>query len=247
MSQHEGRSTLAISRPKAKPVLVKEEKKEGEKRVKRKLKMVREIIDLEEAERIAEKFLDKFLFMRKENFVTKMKIYWPFWLVEAVGDSKIYFLFDAVTGEIPGSKGLQRVSDLSPIAVKILSHSGTVEEIAEKVGIDRRGAKLQLNRLVKLGLVRVRGRKKPVYYPKVRIPEKIEEFEGEVVEAPCEGRILKHVFEPSAKLMKALGLKVISKELIYVPFAYFRTDRKKEIIVNLSNGKAEVRRLRLRI
>ena len=243
-SYHAGRSTLAVSKPK-----LRIEKVKGEVQKKKKvIPMVRENLTLEEAEKIAEKFLEKFLVLKREKFIAKMKIYWPFWLVRALSEEgQIEFLFDGVFGEIEGSKGLQKVSNLSPIAVKILMHSGTAEEIAEKVGIDERGAKLQLNRLMKLGLVKAKGKKKPVFIPKVLIPKKIKEFEGEIVNSECEGRILRYAFEPTKRLISALGYKMIEKRLIYIPFAYFKTDKRKEILVNLTNGEAEVKKLRLRI
>jgi len=62
-----------------------------------------------------------------------------------------------------------------------------------------------------------------------------------------EGRIMKSVFTPEKKLFKLLGVKSTAKELIYMPYALFRTDSKKQIWVNLSTKRVENRKLRLKI
>ncbi len=259
LSQHEGRSTLAVDRA---PILdihepsreeleeEIEEAREEKKKEKqgRNIPVVRPVMELEEAERLASRQLKRFLFFKREKFNVKMKVYWPFWLVRGVGlEGEVEFLFDGLLGEIEGSKGLQRLVDLTPLAASIMSCSGTLEEIAKRCGADARAVKLQLNRLVRLGLVRVRGRETKRYFPKLRFPEKLHEFHGEVVHLPPEGRIMEPVFEPDRKFFKLVGVKPTGRELIYVPFALFRSDSRKQVWVNLSTGELEERKIRLRI
>ncbi len=257
MSQHEGRSTLAVQKPnivmEEEPPQQQEEPKEEEeqpveeKAVKR-IPVVVERIDFERAQRLARGQLERKLFFKKEDFALKMKVYWPFWLIKAVGlEGTTEFLFDAILGELPGSKGLQRIIELSPLAAHILTGPGTLEEIARRCEADPRMVKLQLNRLVNLRLVRVRGRKEKVYHPRLVFPEKLEEFDGEVVNVPPEGRIMEPLVEPDKKLYKLLGLKPVDKELVYMPFAFFRTTKRRQLWVNLHTGKLENRKIRLRI
>lgn len=260
MSQHEGRSALAIVRPQ--PVLdieedieetndeniVDEKEKEPEPQG-RKIPVVKHKLHLEDAEKIAAKEIKKFLFIKREGFDVKMNVYWPFWHITAVGlEGNTEFLFDSIFGEIEGSRGLQRILDLSPLAAKILTTSGTLEMVAKKCGADIRTVKLQMNRLMNLGLMGVRGSKNKNYYPKrVKFPVKLDEFEGKIRDEPPEGRMMKPVIDPDKKLFKLLGLKLIDKELVYVPFALFRKTTGKQVWVNLASGEIEKRKIKLKI
>jgi hypothetical protein len=267
MSQHEGRSTLAVDRPK--PVLdipeptpeevlqeaetVNEmpvEKPEPRKKAQRRtIPMVRPKMGLEAAEELASKQLKRFLFMKREKFDVKMKVYWPFWVVKGVSiEGGTEFLFDSILGEIEGSKGLQRMLDLSPMAARIMSGPGTLEQLAKRAGAESRTVKLQLNKLVKLGLVRVskKGDRKE-YVPRLQFPKKIREFRRKVAELSPEGRIMKPVFEPDKKFFRFISVKPTGRDLVYVPYALFRTDKKKQIWVNLATGDVEDRKIRLRI
>ncbi|MBR9689710.1 MAG: DUF853 family protein [Candidatus Altiarchaeota archaeon] len=265
LSQHEGRSKLAVDKPQ--PILNVEEPtskdlekmtseeesiKEIEKIkpvvVRRTIPSIKTRLDLETAEKRAKKHLKKFLFIEKEKFNVKMKVHWPFWVVRGVGlGGESEFLFDGIFGELPGSKGLQRMIDLSPLAAKIMSGGGTLREIAKRCEADPKTIKLQLNRLVNLGLVKVSGKKDKKYTPKLEFPDKIQEFDKDIVDEVPEGRIMKPIFIPDRKLFKLIGIKSTSKDLIYVPFALFRTDSKKQIWVNLSTGAVEKRKIRLKI
>ena len=266
MSQHEGRSTLAVEKapvldiqePTPEEVLEEAEtvddmplekpEPEKAKAVGRKIPVVKPRIDLEDAERLASKQLKKLLFFKREHFNVKMKVYWPFWLVKGIGlEGGTEFLFDSILGEVIGSKGLQRIVDLTPLAANIMVAPGTLEQIAKRCGADERVVKLQLNRLLRLGLVRVRGREEKVYTPKLKFPEKIYEFNGTLVQHSPEGRIMEPFFEPDKKFFKLVGVKPTGRDLVYAPFALFRTSNKKQIWVNLSTGEIENRRIRLKI
>ncbi|MBR9680678.1 MAG: ATP-binding protein [Candidatus Altiarchaeota archaeon] len=266
MSQHEGRSKLAVDKPQVvlqiddptpeeigemtpgeetptKKTEVIEEKAGG-----RKIPSVKPIMELEDAEKLARKHLKKLLFIETEKFDVKMKIHWPFWVVRGVGlDGEVEFLFDGILGEIQGSKGLQRMLDLNPLSARIVSKGGTLDEISKRCEADPKMVKLQLNRLTNLGLIRVKGKKEKKYTPRLEFPEKLPEFDGAIRDVTPEGRIMKPVFIPDKKLFKILGVKPTEKTLIYMPYALFRTDSKKQIWVNLSTRKFEKRKLRLKI
>jgi len=177
MSQHEGRSKLAVDKPQ--PVLEIDEptledleemtpgdeagiETQKEKPVEknpevRTIPSVKPVMELEDAEKLAERHIKKILFIKREKFDVKMKVHWPFWVVKGVGlDGEVEFLFDGILGELPGSKGLQNMMDLTPLAANILAKGGTLEEIAKRCEADPKTVKLQLNRLVKQGLVRVK-------------------------------------------------------------------------------------------
>lgn len=266
MSQHEGRSALALEAPK--PVLDIQEPSEEEvlkeaeavnetpvekpepkrKRRGKTIPMVKPRMDLEEAEALASKRLKKLLFIQREHFDVKMKVYWPFWKVEGVGiRGGTEFLFDSVLGEIRGSRGLQRMLDLSPLAARIMSGEGTLEQIAKRCGAEERTVKLQLNKLTKLGLVRVEGKEPSKYVPQLEFPRKLQEFHGRVVDGYPEGRVMKPMFEPDKKFFKLVSVKPTGRDLIYVPYALFRTSEKRQIWVNLSTGEMEDRKIRLKI
>ena len=85
------------------------------------------------------------------------------------------------------------------------------------------------------------------YTPKLKFPKKLIEFHRSVKNSTPEGRIMKPVFDPDKKLFKLLGIKPLEKNLIYIPFALFRTEKKQQIWINLLTGETEERRIRLRI
>lgn len=266
MSQHEGRSTLAVERapvldiqqPSSEEVLKEAEtidemplekpEPEKDKPAGRRIPAVKPKLDLEDAERLARKHLKRFLFIKREKFDVKMKVYWPFWLVKGVGlDGGTEFLFDSILGEVVGSKGLQQITELTPLGASIMTGPGTLENIAKRCAADARAVKLQLNRLVRLGLVKVKGKEEKYYTPKLKFPKKIEEFHGTVRQDSPEGRIMEPFFEPDRKFFKLLGVKPTGRDLLYVPFALFRTDSKKQIWINLATGEVEDRKIRLKI
>ncbi|MBR9679496.1 MAG: ATP-binding protein [Candidatus Altiarchaeota archaeon] len=255
MSQHEGRSALAIKKPELEledePIQTQEQQEQKKELMKvpekeiRKIPIVQHRMDIEAAEKIAAKKLDKLLFIRQEHFTTKIKVCWPYWLIKYVGrDGTGEFLFDGIFGEVAGSKGLQQVQNLSPLAIKIMSKTGSPSEIAKKVGAEPRAVKLQLNKMSRLGLMKIKSGR---YSSIVKIPSSPPEFEGDVKNEPPEGRILKPLIEPSDKLLALWGIKPVSKELVYVIYAYFKTDKRKKIWVNLLTSELEKRRVNLRI
>ena len=258
MSQHEGRSKLALE--KLKPVLevnkelitndVEETKKNEmiEKSKGKRILSIRNKLDLEDVEKLLSKKSGFGLFKKKEKYDVKIKVYWPFWLIKGMGlEGNTEFLFDSIFGEIEGSKGLQRLIDLNPLAARIMNGPGTLESISKRCGADSRMVKLQLNRLVNFGLVKVTGKVDKKYFPKLSFPEKIRQFTRKVKEVSPEGRIMKPIFDPDKKLYKLIGIKPIEKELIYIPFALFRTEKKQQVWVNLATGEIEQRRIKLRI
>ncbi len=263
MSQHEGRSTLALE--KLTPILevkdpiiktdeIEELEKQSEfKKAKKKVRgkrisSLRSKLDLEDIEELLSKKTGFALFKRKEKYDVKMKVYWPFWLVKGMGlEGSIEFLFDGIFGEIEGSKGLQRLIELNPLAARIMNGPGTLEVISKRCGADSRMVKLQLNRLVNFGLVKVSGKVDKKYIPKLAFPSKLKQFTRKVIDVVPEGRIMKPIFDPDRKLCKLLGIKLIEKELIYIPFALFRTVKKQQIWVNLATGEMEQRRIKLKI
>ena len=265
-SQHEGRSTLALERPQepitAEDVQALKEGKEildGDDAVEeepaprksgKRIAMLEPKLDLEEAERKARRHLDRLLIFKKERFIVKMKVYWPYWQVSAVSkDGPVDFLFDGINGEFPDSKGLQLVLDLNPLSIHLLSHSGlSAKEISKKVGLEPRLVRLYFNKLIRQRLVRMKGKGDGArYYPRVQVPEEIKTYDFQLAERPPEGRILPHRFEPDKKLAKLYNVRIVSKELVFVPYAYFKTDKRKEILVNLATGKVEQKRLRLKV
>jgi len=262
LSQHEGRSTLALERPQLpaeteegipaptiqEGVVTELQLEEPSKRGKR-VPSLRPIINLEAAEQLARKQLGGFLMFNRENFLVKMKVYWPYWRVNAVSkDGPVEFLFDGINGEFLGSKGIQLVLDLNPISIQMLAHSGkTAEEIARQVGLDSRQVKLYFNKMIRQKLAYMRGKNDPRYYSRLIVPEDVPNREHVVEDLPPEGRMLTHKFEPDKKLAKLYNLKYTDKELVFVPYAYFKTDKHKEILVNLNTGRVEDRRLRLKV
>ncbi|MBR9681228.1 MAG: ATP-binding protein [Candidatus Altiarchaeota archaeon] len=268
-SQHEGRSTLALERPQE-PITVediqdmkagkdlledgdKPSKKTVEEKPKKKGKRLTVLsakTELEAAEKLARKKLDKLFFINREKFLVKMKVYWPYWMVTASSkEGPLEFLFDGINGEFMDSKGLQTVLDLNPISIHLLSHSGmTAEEISKKAGLEPRLVRLYFNKLIRQRLAHMKGQgDKAKYYSRVNVPEEIKSQDYNLTEVPPEGRILPHRFEPDKKLSKLYNIRILSKELIFVPYAYFKTDKKKELLVNLSTGKVEQKRLRLKV
>ena len=160
----------------------------------------------------------------------------------------LIFLYDGMFGEIEGSKGLQKMIDQNAMVTKIMMGPGTIEKLAKRCGASSRMIKLQMNKLIKLGLVRAEEKgKKTKYYPLLEFPNQIKQFKKSLKREVPEGRLMEPHFEPSKKLYKLLGIKNIGNELIYVPYAFFRTQKGKQIWVNLSDGKIEERRIKLKI
>lgn len=139
--------------------------------------------------------------------------------------------------------------DLNPISLHLLAHPGmTAKNISKKVGIEPRLVKLYFNKLIKQRLAYTKGKGDDAkYYSKVKVPEELKDQDHDLIETSPEGMILPHRFEPDKRLSKLYNIQILKKDLVFVPYAYFRTNKRKELIVNLSTGKTEEKRIRLKI
>ncbi len=256
-SQHEGRSTLAIKRPKVvveKEKTVEEKKKYEKEETKKEresrkagktIAVIKERFTPEMAKEELKKTLRGFLFIKTEEPIIFTKVYWPFWLLKVLKDGEEkYILFDAVKGELPGTKGFQKVLGRHYLAFRILSKEGHYRKIAEELGLDDRIVKLYLNRLAKEGLVSFR---KGYAKPRVKLKEAFLDDAPEIAEAVQEGVKLRINFTVDKNMEKTLGVKILEKELVYLPYFYMKTTKGREVLFNLVTGEIKETRLKLRI